>query len=85
MGTPEVQPMSLRVIGEWEERVSQQRELIAELRLKGQPSKVAEVSLKRDQAFLEQLRNHWQTMQELLKPDPHAPEKAITRRNITKL
>ena len=78
-------PLSLRVIAEWEERVFQQRELIADLKLKGQPSKSAEASLQQDQAFLEQLRNHWHTMQELLKPDPHASEKAMRRRQISKL
>jgi hypothetical protein len=78
-------PLSLRVIADWEERVFQQRQLIADLKLKGQPSKAAEAGLQRDQAFLDQLRNHWQTMQELLKPDPHASEKAMRRRQISKL
>ena len=78
-------PLSLRVIADWEKRVSRQRELIAELKLKGEPSKAAEASLQRDQEFLDQLRNHWQTMQELLKPDPHASEKAMRRRQIAKL
>jgi hypothetical protein len=78
-------PLSLRVIAVWEERVSRHRELIAELRLKGQPSQAAEASLQQDQGFLDQLRNHWHTMQELLKPDPHASEKAMRRRQISKL
>jgi hypothetical protein len=78
-------PLSLRVIADWEERVFQQRELIADLKLKGEPCKAAEASLQRDQAFLDQLRNHWQTMQELLEPDPHASEKAMRRRQIAKL
>lgn len=78
-------PLSLRVISDWEERVSRHKELIADLKLKGQPSTSAEASLQQDQAFLEQLRNHWHTMQELLKPDPHASEKAMRRRQISKL
>jgi hypothetical protein len=78
-------PLSLRVIAEWEERVFQQRELIADLKLKDQPSKAAEAGLRQDQAFLDQLRNHWQTMQELLEPDPHASEKAMRRRQISNL
>jgi hypothetical protein len=78
-------PLSLRVISDWEERVSRHRELIADLKLKGQPSKAAEASLQRDQAFLHQLRNHWHTMQDLLKPDPYASEKAMRRRQISKL
>jgi hypothetical protein len=78
-------PLSLRVIAEWEERVFQQGELIADLKLKGESSEAAEAGLQRDQAFLDQLRNHWHTMQELLKPDPHASEKAMRRKQISKL
>ena len=62
------QPLSLRVIADWEKRVTQQKLLIADLKLKGHPTKGAEADLKKYQAFLAQLRNHRETMASLMGP-----------------
>ena len=51
-------PLSLRVVGEWEMHVSEQRRLIADLKLTNQPVQVEEADLKRYKAALNQLRNH---------------------------
>ncbi|MGH6874283.1 MAG: hypothetical protein ACREDW_04660 [Aestuariivirgaceae bacterium] len=66
----------------WERRVSARRWLITDLKLGGQPTQGAESDLRQEQAFLDQLNNHWQTMQELLAPDPHVSKKAARRGDI---
>jgi hypothetical protein len=45
-----------------------QKLLIANLTLKGRPTKGAEADLKKYQAFLAQLRNHRETMASLMGP-----------------
>jgi hypothetical protein len=60
-------PLS-QVIGEWEKRVSQQKLLIAELKVRGKSIQGAEADLRRYEASLYQLRNHCETMQELMTP-----------------
>jgi hypothetical protein len=61
-------PLSLRFIADWEERVSRQKQLVTELKEKGQPTKHAEAALKEYQASLLQLRNHAQIMLEIMQP-----------------
>jgi hypothetical protein len=61
-------PLSLRVIAKWETRVSQQRKLIADLKLIGQPIEEEVVDLRKYEATLNQLRNHHEIIQELMTP-----------------
>jgi hypothetical protein len=59
-------PLSLHFIADWEERVSRQMLLIARLKMKGRPTKDAEIILTGYQAALMQLRNHAQVMREMM-------------------
>jgi hypothetical protein len=60
--------LSLQAIEKWEKRVSLQRQLIADLKRAGRHTTTAEADLKRDQAFLDQIRNHRNTMQDMMAP-----------------
>jgi hypothetical protein len=64
-------PLSVRAVAEWEERVSAQRRLIADLKRNGEPIIGAQNKLKRYQAFLRQLCTHREIIQNLTAPDPH--------------
>jgi hypothetical protein len=68
---------SLRVVGEWEMHVSEQRRLVADLKLTNQPVQVEEADLKRYEAALNQLRNHRETMQKLMTLDPNEKARAM--------
>ena len=61
--------MGLRFIADAEQRIKQQKQIIAQLRRKGQPTGRAEAVLLSYVQSLLQLRNHWDVMQELMKPD----------------
>jgi len=63
-------PLSIRVVQEWEKRVCEQKALIADLKMRGQPVKEIEADLKLYQAFLDRLRTHREIVQELMAPDP---------------
>jgi hypothetical protein len=71
-------PLSVRAIAEWERRVSEQREHIADLKKKGEPIIKAQSKLKRFQVFLEQLRTHRAIIQELMTPDPYPERKTAS-------
>jgi hypothetical protein len=62
--------LSLQALEKWEKRVSQHRQLIADLKRTGRHTTKAEADLKRDQAFLDQIRNHRNTMQDMMAPTP---------------
>jgi hypothetical protein len=72
-------PLSLRVVQEWEKRVCDQKALIADLKMKGQPIKGAEADLKLYQGFLDRLRTHREIVQELMAPDPFEKRRVIDR------
>jgi hypothetical protein len=59
----------LRFIADAEQRIKQQKQMIAQLRRKGQSTAHAEAVLLSYEQSLLQLRNHWDVMQELMKPD----------------
>jgi hypothetical protein len=52
-----------------EQRVKQQKQTIARLKRKGQPTAEAEEVLLGFERSLLQLRNHWDVMQELMRPE----------------
>jgi hypothetical protein len=68
-------PLLLRYVAACEEQVSLQRELITDLKEKGQSTKRAEAALMEYQDLLLQLRNHAQIMQEIMQP------RSISRQN----
>jgi hypothetical protein len=76
------QPLSVRVVQDWEKRISEQMLLIADLEVRGQVTIGAEGELKDYQAFLNKLRNHRETMKELMTPDPHKQRRSKRRRFI---
>ena len=59
----------LRFISDAEQRIQQQKQIIAQLKRKGQSTSQAEALLLAYERSLLQLRNHWDVMQELMKPD----------------
>jgi hypothetical protein len=60
--------MSLGFIADQEQRVTKQRQLIADLKNRGRPTGQAEAILKRHEEALTTLRNHADIMQELMSP-----------------
>jgi ATP/maltotriose-dependent transcriptional regulator MalT len=52
-----------------ENRISRQKQLIEHLKRKGRPTEIAEAVLKQFEASLQQLHNHVEVMQELMRPD----------------
>jgi hypothetical protein len=78
-------PLSLRVVQEWEKRVCDQKALIADLKMKGQPIKGAEADLKLYQGFLDRLRTHREIVQELMAPNSWEQARAIKRDSAKEL
>ena len=72
-------PLSIRVVQEWEKRVCEQKALIADLKMRGQPVKEIEADLKLYQAFLDRLRTHREIVQELMAPDLFEQRRVIKR------
>lgn len=66
-------PLSLRFIAGAQDRVLKQKQLIAHLKVQGQPTTTAEAMLKRYETLLLQARNHSDLMQVLLEPDQYRP------------
>ena len=61
--------LSLQFIADREERIAKLQHLIAELKRKGRPTKLAEAELGRDLQALAMLRNHCDLSLALMKPD----------------
>lgn len=59
--------LSLQFIADWEERVLLQRQLISRLEEKRKPTGQAELVLKAFERTLQQLQNHSEIMQKLMK------------------
>jgi hypothetical protein len=66
---PNSQDLGLYFIAEVEQRIKKQKQIIARLKRKGQPTAEAEAVLLGFERSLLQLRNHWDVMQELMKPE----------------
>jgi hypothetical protein len=62
-------PLSLRFVADWEERIRKQRQLIRELKRKGHSTQSAEATLKQQEKTLYTLHNHSQIMRQLLESD----------------
>jgi hypothetical protein len=69
-------PLSVQAVAQWEKLVSEQRNLIADLKTKGESIVRAESNLNRYQAFLKQLCIHREIIQGLMTPAPHQQSKA---------
>jgi hypothetical protein len=61
--------LSLQFIVDREERIAKLQYLIAELKRKGRPTKLAEAELRRDLQALAMLRNHCDLSLALMKPN----------------
>jgi uncharacterized coiled-coil protein SlyX len=70
------EPISLRFVANWEQRVAKQKQLIAELKLRRRSTAQAEAELQQQLEVLAKLRNHAEVMQELTTPPP--PERTIS-------
>jgi hypothetical protein len=61
-------PLFLEFITDCEERITQQHQLIAELKQQGLSTSRAETDLRKQKAYLRQLKNHSLVMRFLLEP-----------------
>ena len=61
-------PISLRFVADWEQRVAKQKDLVDELKRKGRSTAQAQAALNQQLETLAKLRNHADIMQTLISP-----------------
>lgn len=63
------EPISLRFVADWEQRVAKQKDLVDELKRNGRSTAQAQAALNQQLETLAKLRNHADIMQTLMSPD----------------
>ncbi len=62
------EPISVRFIADWEQRIVKQKQLIEQLKSDGRQTAKAEILLRQQQQTLASLRNHADIMHDLMSP-----------------